>query len=184
MKGRSVGALFACAALVVLVLAAPAAADMRYGTLAYRHGTERPRIEYRVFWGAVDDTTVRTTKIVLRAHNPERPGSSRNWASVTVFVGGVHPGVGEPAWDGHGDWSAIAPSGGSKGDLKSASGVPRAEGAEAVWSTELYLGSGAWKTRYVPVDQRRSVRYETWIRVLFHAPGRSQYWFRLTTPLG
>lgn len=177
-------AALASVALVLLTFAAPASADMRRGILSYRHGTERPRIEYRVYWGVVDDATVRVAKVMLRAHNPEHPGSSRNWASVTVFVGGVHPGVGEHAWDGHGDWSAVAPAG---DPAKQAGRVPpdlKREGAEVVWSTELYLGSGVWKTRYVPSDQRRSERYETWVRVRFHAPGRAQYWFRLTAPLG
>jgi len=169
---------------VLLVLAAPASADLRRGSLAYRHGAERPRLEYRVFWGAVDDDTVRTARIMVRVTNPERPHSTRNWVSITVFVGGVHPDLGAAPWDGRAEWSTIAGNGQSgSGDGAEARRL-KAEGAEVVWTTELFLGSGVWKTRCVPVDQRRSERYETWIRVRFHAPGRTYYWFRLTSPIG
>lgn len=184
MKGRSVGALFASVVLILLVLAPAASADMRRGTLVYRYGAERPRIEYRVFWGVVDDDTVRTTKVMVRVTNPQRPTSKKNWASVTVFVGGVHPGMGEASWGGHADWSAIAATDESQDTSARDSRALKTEGAEVVWTTELNLGSGAWKTRYVPTDQRRSERYDTWIRVRFHAVDRSQYWFRLTSPLG
>lgn len=183
---RNVLAVLLAAVIVLLASAAAASAEMRRGALAYRHGAERPRLDYQVFWAAVDESTVKTTKVMVRVTNHERAGSSRNWASITVFVGGVHPGMGEAPWDGRGDWSAIDP--GAAG-LKSAAqaGDPRVRGtvaATVVWSCELYLGSGAWKTRSVPTDQRRSDRYDTWIRVRFHAPGRDQYWFRVTSPLG
>jgi hypothetical protein len=170
--------------LVLLACATPANANMRRGSLAYRHGTERPRIEYRVFWGAVGDDTVRTTKVMVRVTNPERPDSTRNWASITVFVGGVHPDAGEASWDGRAEWSVISASGESGSDDGVDTRRLKAGGAEVVWTTELSLGSGVWKTRYVPTDQRRSDRYETWIRVRFHAPGRTYYWFRLTSPIG
>jgi hypothetical protein len=167
---------------VLLAIAGPAAADLRKGALSYRHGAERPRLEYRVFWGVVDESTVRTTRVMMRVVNPERPASSRNWVSLTVLVGGVHPGMGERSWDGRADWSAIAP--GLVSAEREEVSTRGATGATVVWSCELFLGSGSWKTRYVPVEVRCSERYETWLRVRFHAPGRAQYWFRLTSPLG
>lgn len=187
MKSRRFAAfVLAVAALLAAALLAfitPASANVRRGTLSYRQGSERPHLNYRVFWEAVDDATVKTTKVKLRVINRERPGSSRNWASVTIFVGGAHPGMGEAPWNGHGDWSAIAPAaaGGSQADDPVAHG---ASGATVVWSCELSLGSGVWKTRCVPQEDQFSDRYETWIRVRFHAPGRGQYWYRLTPPLG
>jgi len=172
-----------CAVFAVwLASAGPAAAGLRYGALSYRHGAERPNLDYRVFWGVVDESTVRTTRVMMRVVNPERPGSSRNWVSITVLVGGVHPDMGEKSWDGHAEWAAIAPGLGSSEEANVS--TRGATGATVVWSCELFLGSGSWKTRYVPVDLRFSERYETWIRVRFHAPGRAQYWFRLTSPLG
>ncbi len=184
MRWRIVTASLATVVFVLLALAAPASAGLRRGSLAYPYGDERPRLEYRVVWGVVDSDTVRTTKIMVRATNPQRPYSRRNWASVTVFVGGVHPGAREAPWDGHAGWWLISGSGEGEAAGSGEAARLKAQGAEVVWTTEMYLGSGAWKTRYVPVGQRRSERYETWVRVRFHASGRSHYWFRLTSPIG
>ena len=89
MRWRVAGVSLVTVVAVLLALAAPAAAEMRRGSFAYRQGAERPRVAYRVFWGVVDGTTVRTTKVMVRVTNRERPASRRNWVSVTVFVGGA-----------------------------------------------------------------------------------------------
>jgi len=135
---------------VLLALSAPAGAETRHGSLVYRRGAERPRVAYRVFWGGgVDSSTVGTTKVMVRVTNRERPASKRNWASVTVFVGGVYPDVGENAWNGHGAWSTIAPGAWTAlaaDDVR----LSKVEGATVVWTSQLSLRSGVWKTRYIP----------------------------------
>jgi len=143
------GASFVMVVTVLLALSAPAGlrhATDRSSTGGGPSGRASPT---GCSGGVVDSSTVGTTKVMVRVTNRERPASKRNWASVTVFVGGVHPDVGENAWNGHGAWSTIAPGAWTAlaaDDVR----LSKVEGATVVWTSQLSLRSGVWKTRYIP----------------------------------
>jgi hypothetical protein len=177
-------AVVTLALLGLAITARPALAQSSSGVLAYGRSQANPHVHYVWYWSVPNKTTVKSTRVSILVHNPQRSSSTKNWVSISIRTGGSHPAFGGSPWDGHAAWSGVGapPIPADQWTLGADTATRRA--TTSVWYRATTTGSGAWRTFTIPSGSRLSTRYGTWMLIKLHGAGCTQYWYRLTPPIG